>query len=249
MGLFSEGTALGRLLRRRGLDGSELAVRAGIPELTLRTVIDDGETADFQIWLQLASALDLHLADVLVMAGVQIPEDLAPLDSDAGGLVPGIVQSAIKLSPHSRMRLLDFARSLPQCERERPAPEPKEYEQYPRGFGGILVRMLENRNLKWVSSAKVLYMLGGSPPMSAHVIGALGQGRREVTPRLAADFAAVLGISMTDVAALGGMAIPEEEPTVSPAAAEVAMLIWETRRLTREQVQQLSDQIVSMREG
>lgn len=246
---FTSGAALGRLLRRRALSVSDLSIRADVPESRLRAMIDGEGTPDPQVLLGLSSALDLNLADLFVIANVPVPEELAPLASEAGGLVPSVVQIAAKLPPHSRRRLLELARSLPQCERARPVPEPKDYERYPSGFGGILVRMLENRNLKWVASAKLLYILGGSPPMSAHVIGALGQRRREVTPRLVADFAAVLGISAQDLAAVGGIEIHEEEFPVSPAAAELAMLIWETRRLAREQVRQLADQVASMRQG
>jgi hypothetical protein len=245
---FRDGSALGRLLRHRALGVSEVSIMAGIQESELLAVIDAEETPGFQFLLRLSSVLGLHVADLFVMTGVQVPEELSPLDSEAGGLVPSLVQSAVRLSLSSRKRLLDLVRSLPQCERTRPLPEPKDYERYPSGFGGILVRMLETRNLKWVSSAKVLYILGGSPPMSAHVIGALGQGRREITPRLVADFSAVLGISEGDLAAVGEMVIPEGQFPVSPAAADSAMLIWETRRLTREQVRHLSDQVASMRQ-
>jgi hypothetical protein len=247
MGEFTGDTALGRLLRQRALGVSSLSITTDVPESQLRAVID-GRTSEFRVLWRLSSALDLHLADLLVMANVQIPETLAPLDSEAGGWVPALVQSAAKLSSHYRRRLIELARSLPQCERTKPVPEPEDYERYPSDFGGILVRMLENRNLRWVSSAKVLYLLGGSPPMSAHVIGALGQGRRKVTPRLLADFAAVLGISAGELAAVGGMEIREEFP-VSPAASDLSMLIWETRRLTREQVRQLGDEAVSIRHG
>ena len=96
----------------------------------------------------------------------------------------------------------------------------------PPGFGGMLVRMLANRNLGWPSSVKVLYLLGGSFPMSAHVIGAVGHGRRELSPRILADFAAVLGISVGDLAAVGGISQPEEELPISPVAADAAALIW-----------------------
>jgi hypothetical protein len=154
-------------------------------------MIDDGETPDFQIFPQLSSALDLHLADLLVMANVRIPEELAPLDSEAGGRVPDIVHRAVRLSSDSRNRLLEFARSLPQRERTRPVPEPKDYERYPY-------------------------------------------------------FAAVLGISAGDLSAVGGMEINEGEFPVSPVAAELSMLIWETRRLAREQVWRLGDEVASM---
>ena len=192
---------------------------AGIPESKLLAVIDDEETPDFQFLLRLSPVLGLHVADLFVLAGVQVPEELSPLDSEADWLVPNIVQNAVRFPPHSRKRLLELVRSLPQCERTRPLRERKDYERYPPGFGGILVRMLENRNLKWLSSAKVLHILGGSPPMSAHVIGALGRGEREITPRLLADFSAILGISEGDLAAVGGVAAGVAFPPAPGSAA------------------------------
>ena len=59
--------------------------------------------------------------------------------------------------------------------------------------------MIRNRNLGWVAAAKALYLLGGSHPMSASTVGMLGRGRKGITPRLLADFAAVLGIDAGDL--------------------------------------------------
>ena len=61
-----------------------------------------------------------------------------------------------------------------------------------------------------------------------------------------ADVAAVLGISAGDLSAVGGMEIHEEEFPVSPAAAELSMLIWEAPRLVREQMRQLDDLAASI---
>jgi hypothetical protein len=75
-------------------------------------------------------------------------------------------------------RLLALARALPQQEQTRPVPAPKPWEECPPGFGGVLLRMLRNRNLDWLASAKTLYLLGGSHPMSASTVGMLGADAR-----------------------------------------------------------------------
>jgi hypothetical protein len=105
--------------------------------------------------------------------------------------------------------------------------------------------MLRNRNLDWLSAAKTLYLLGGTHLMSASTVGMLERGRKEMTPRLLADFAAVLGMGAGDLAAMGGIELPPEELPVHPCAPEMAELIWETRRLTHEQVRHLIDQVKS----
>jgi hypothetical protein len=177
------------------------------------------------------------------MAEVPVPDQLAPLDDTAGSSAASLLSAARHLSPQSLERLLALARELPQQERTRPVPPPRPYESYPPGFGGVLLRMLRNRNLDWVSAAKTLYLLGGTHPMSASTIGMLGRGRKAITPRLLADFAAVLGLDAADLAAMGSIGLPPEELPVHPCAPGMAELIWEARRLTEEQVRHLIDQV------
>jgi hypothetical protein len=96
-----------------------------------------------------------------------------------------------------------------------------------------------------VSAAKVLYLVGGAQPMSASTVGMLGRGRKEMTPGLLVGFAAVMGMDAGDLAAMGGIELPPEQPPVHPCATEMAELIWETQRLTYEQVRHLVDQVKS----
>ncbi|WP_406177056.1 hypothetical protein [Streptomyces sp. NBC_00996] len=44
------------------------------------------------------------------------------------------------------------------------------------------------------------------------------------------------------------MELPDGTPSQNPAAADVAELIWDARRLTAAQVQQVSDAAESMRQ-
>lgn len=205
----------------------------------------DGAKPTLDLLGQLAPALGLRLPDLCVMAEVPVPDELAPLDDRAGTYAASLVNAAWRLSPQSSGRLLALARALPQQERSRPVPAPKSYEVYPPGFGGVLLRMLRNRNLDWVSAAKVLYLVGGAPPISGSTVGMIGRGRKEMTTRLLVGFAAVLGMDAGDLAAMSRIELPPEELPVHPCAPEMAELIWEARRLTCEQVRHLSDQVKS----
>jgi hypothetical protein len=60
------------------------------------------------------------------------------------------------LLPEHRRRLLQLVRSLPQENRTQPVAALTVYEQYPPGFGALLVRMLGTRNLGWTGSAKAI---------------------------------------------------------------------------------------------
>lgn len=230
-----------RLLAHRGLDVSALTGTGGPGFLA---ALDDPEVTPAVLG-QLARVLGLHLPDLYVMAGIPVPEELAPLDDRSGTWVDSLVNAACRVSPQSLERLLALARGLPQQDRTRPVPVPRPYEEYPPGFGGVLLRMIRNRNLGWVAAAKTLCLLGGSHPMSASTVGMLGRGRKGITPRLLADFAAVLGIDAGDLAAMNRMELPPGDLPVHPCAPEMAGLIWEARRLTYEQVRHLVDEVKS----
>jgi hypothetical protein len=143
--------------------------------------------------------------------------------------------------------LLDYARSLPQHDRTQPVPVPKSYEQYPPGFGAVLMRMLGNRNLNWWQSAETFTRLtGGRLYLSAATVGAVGRDVSRLTPDLLAGFAIVLGIPASDLAALGEVRLPDGGAPAYSVPAEMAVLIWEVRRLTAEQVRGVLDEANSM---
>ncbi|MFE2288187.1 hypothetical protein ACFXDJ_28975 [Streptomyces sp. NPDC059443] len=92
------GVPLGRLLDHRKLDAGSVATRAGIAESGLRAVL--GSTApEPELLRALAPALGLQTVDLFALAGVPLPEDLAPLDAQAGRLVPHLVSLAVSLPP------------------------------------------------------------------------------------------------------------------------------------------------------
>lgn len=230
------GIVLARLLDSRGLDAWSVP-GLGAEEGAMSAVLAGGPPGRAVLSL-LARVLGMRLPDLFVVAGLEVPPDLAPLDAKAGPLAARLVWQAGQLLPGRPGELLDFARSLPQQDRTEPFPPPRGYERYPPGFGGMLARMLAARNLDWMSSVRVLYAVSlGRVYWSAATIGLVGRGRKEVTPDLVTVFAAALGIGAGDLAAIGGMPLPAEPGIpLNPSVDAMAELAWEARRLTAEQV-------------
>ncbi|MGH1553391.1 hypothetical protein ACRAWF_19865 [Streptomyces sp. L7] len=114
------------------------------------------------------------------------------------------------------------------------------YEQFERGPGGVLLGMVGNRNLSWSGIARTFVCLTGRY-WAASTYGAVGNGRKELTPDLLTDFATVLGIPADTLSVLTGVDAPDGTPQPNPATVDVAQLLWDVRRLTEDQVQQISD--------
>ena len=240
------GVLLARLSGHRGLDAGNLSVLAEIPEPELQAVFK-GASPSLPLLTKLSPALGLQVADLLVIAGLPVPEELAPLDPRAGSLVPKLAGQAVCLPAGAREQLLEYARSLPQHDRTQPVPVPKSYEQYPPGFGALLMRMLSTRNLNWWQSAETFARLtGGQLYLSAATVGALGHDVNRLTPGLLAGFALVLGIPVGDLMALGDIRLPDDGVPAYSVPADMAVLIWEVRRLTAEQVRGVLDEASSM---
>ncbi|MFD7904039.1 hypothetical protein ACFV4G_17535 [Kitasatospora sp. NPDC059747] len=183
-------------------------------------------------------AHDLHAADRFAIAGIPVPEDLAPADPAAGTWVPHLAQHALALPPAARGELRRHLAALPQQEPVRPLPEPRAYEQYPPGPGAVLMRLARNRNRKWLNLAKTLYVVTGRC-WSAVTYGGVGRGTVSLTPDLLADFAAVIDIPADRLAALTGLEPPAPAPRT--ATAGIAELLWDARRLTATQLRRATD--------
>jgi hypothetical protein len=76
--LLSFGTRLTRLFEYRKLDLGTVARAAGVPESELAAVLGDVGAPDPSLLRQLAPALRLYTADLFVIAGLAVPDDLAP---------------------------------------------------------------------------------------------------------------------------------------------------------------------------
>jgi hypothetical protein len=234
------GILLGRLANHRKMDIGDLPRLAGITETEFQAVLD-GAAPSPSLLGRLAPALDLHAADLFVIAEVAVPEELAPLDPTAGVRVPELVRQAMVLPPEGIALVRRFARSLPRPTRVRPATATPVY---PPSFGAVVVRLLGNRNLNWPASAKTVFHLTGLA-LAASTIGAIGHGRKELAPDLLAALATALDISAGDLAALTGVDLPEGTPRPTPPA-EVAELIWDARHLSADQVRQARDKAASL---
>ncbi|GAA4576282.1 hypothetical protein [Planotetraspora kaengkrachanensis] len=238
------GAVLKGLAARRHLD---LVALPSIPESELQAVFHGGASSP-SLLRRLAPVLGLHAADLFAIAGVGVPEDLAPVDATAGGSVPYLVREVVRLPPEKRPVLRQFVASLPEEERTHPVPKPPVREQYLAGPGALLMRMARNRNLGWTATAKTFLAVTGRY-WSAATYGGVGHGRTQLTPELLADFSAVLDVPADDLAALTGVALPGAASVPKPAVAGVAELIWDVRRLTATQLRQVSDRAKSMAIG
>jgi hypothetical protein len=230
------GRVLARLIEHQQLTVADVSRIAGVGEAELRGVLD-GVAPDPGMLVRLAPALGIHGVDLLVAAGSPVPDDLLPTDPGAGRYVARLVSAALRSTGEQRASLRRFVTALPQEPLVRPWPEPKPYEQYPHGPGGVLVRMLHNRNLKWMASANILARLDDAVPLSSTTIGVIGRGGMELTPRLLAGFAELLGIPVGILGILAGAeSVAAGAPSLGSARRDIAELIWDARRLSLDQV-------------
>jgi hypothetical protein len=231
------GVLLMRLAEVRSLDVNALAARATAADAEIISVLDGGEP-DPSLLRRLAPALGLHRSDLFIIAGQDVPDDLAARDAAAGIEVGGLSWSLTYL-PRSVPQLRRLIQSLPELPGPRTSAAAPARLRYPNSPGGLVLRLLHNRNLTLTGSVKYLYGVGRGPLLSPSTIGMIGKGTKALTPELLAGFAAFLDISSRDLAALTGIEPPDMAPPAHPNAGEVADLIWSARRLTAEQMRQV----------
>lgn len=233
------GPLLRRLLYRRGLDPAALSRLTDVSEPELSAVLH-GEAPSPPLLRRLAPALGLHTADVFALAGIDLPDDLAALDARAGSKVPHVIRNAVLLPPEQRPALRRLVASLSQEGRTQAAPEPFRYQQYPPGPGALLMRVIQNRNLRWVPTAHTFMLVTGRY-WAASTYGQVGAGRKPLTPDLLADYAALLDVPAADLSVLTEVPLPTDAAPLRYDITGIAELLWELRRLTASQVQQVGD--------
>ncbi|MFF0087126.1 hypothetical protein ACFYR1_46845 [Streptomyces canus] len=238
------GAMLARLLDHRGLGGQDLADRAGVGEGEVRAVLA-GDGPGAELLRRLAPALGFHTVDLFILARRAVPDDMAPLDATAAPWVKGTVTTAVRLPAAERRELLRLVRSLPKEER-RSRFTPRPIMPLAGGPGAWVVRMLQYRNLTWTGMATTLAFTTPTY-LSAATYGVIGSGRKELTPRLLTDFAALLGIDARDLAALTGVVLREVPPPPPPPAVDVAALLWAARRLSAAQARHICELAPSLR--
>ncbi|MEV0494892.1 hypothetical protein [Streptomyces atratus] len=231
------------LLDHRELSVQELADRAGLTANEVRAVLA-GEAPSEGLLRRIAPAMGFHTVDLIILAGQAVPDDMAPLDAGAERWAPYIVMDAARLPVTARRELLQLIRSLPQ-EKRLSVFAPKRLAPL-ADPGGSVIRMLQYRNLSWTGMGKTLAVVTPTH-LSASTYGVIGSGRKELTPRLVIDFAALLGIDAQELAVLTGVYLCEVPPPPAPQAVDAAALLWEARRLSAAQARHVSELARSMR--
>jgi hypothetical protein len=226
-------------MEHRALDAAALSAAAGAGLQELRAVLD-GRAPTGRLLRALGPALGLPAADLFVLAGQPVPDDLTPVTRNPHWSVRGLVHDTAQMSAANRRLLLAAMRAQPPVVREGRGGVDRPYHRYEPGFGAVLVQLTHNRNLGWLCTAQALHAVSdGRIYLSAATIGGVGRGTVAATPELVAGFAGVLGIPAADLAALGGLRLPEGLPPLHPRAADVAAVIREARRLTTAQLAQV----------
>ncbi|MGC0415544.1 hypothetical protein [Embleya sp. AB8] len=237
------GVMLAWLLEHRELGVGDLADRAGLAGDEVRAVLA-GEIPGEGLLRRVAPALGFRAVDLFILSGLAVPDDMAPLDGAAEQWAPRIVMDAVHLPVAARRELLWIVRSLPQEMRLCGfAPRPLGLLVDP---GGSVVRMLRYRNLSRTGMAQTLAVVTPTY-LSASTYGVIGSGRKELTPRLVTDFAALLGIDARELAVLTGVHLREVPAPPPRAAVDAAVLLWEARRLSAAQARHVCELARSMR--
>ncbi|MDG6110273.1 hypothetical protein [Dactylosporangium aurantiacum] len=213
-----------------------LAYEMDVPGAELAAVVKGSAAPSPNLVRKLAPALGIHTADLFVIAGLPVPDDLVSAWPTSPWDVGSILQHAIRMNADQRSQLEALVRSLPVQPRPGPAPT----DDYPDTPGALLLRLLRNRNIR-PYNAKVLMAVGGGPYVSDSTVAGLGPGRVVITPQYVTAFAHLLGYQPGDVVALTGVGPVVEDAQVHPASVQIAALAWRARRLTSEQLKEVME--------
>ena len=175
------GLVLERLADRRRLNIGALRQLAGVAELNCRHSLPRGAPRP-SASARLAPVLGLHQADLFAIAGVGVLTDVAPLDPKG---------QRCSLSGRTRRRAaagatghLTSGRGVPAAEAAHPAcSRAAGARAVPGGPGRLLMRMVRNRNLGSTATAKTFLSITGRY-WSAATYGAVGHGRKQLTPEI-----------------------------------------------------------------
>ncbi|MFC9327290.1 hypothetical protein [Kitasatospora sp. NPDC057015] len=233
------GALLARLMEHRTLDTAALSAASGTDRKELQAVLD-GRPPGGRLLGDLEPVLGLHIADLFVLAGQPVPDDLKPVTRNPHWSVSHVVYNMTAMPAENRHRLLEAIRAQPPVQREERGGPDRPHHRYEPGFGAVLLKLTHSRNLNWSCTAKALHAVtDGRIYRAASTIGGVGRGTVEATPELVAGFAGVLGIPAPDLAALGSVHLPDDLTPLHPRATDVAAVIWEARGLTTIQLREV----------
>ncbi|MET3423813.1 plasmid maintenance system antidote protein VapI [Actinoplanes tereljensis] len=235
-----------RLAEVRDLDRETMARQARLPEAEITSVLNGAEPSP-DLLRSLAPVLGLHRSDLFVIAGQPVPDDLAPRDASARHEIRDLAWPLTFL-PRAVPELYELVRSLPTLPHPSGPTEPAPlYRTDPNTPGGLILRLLLNRNLDRTATAYYLYGIGGGPMLSTSTIYLIGEGRKALTPDLLTSLSAILDVSRSDLGALAGMDLSTAVVRVHRHSDEAAELVWRARRLTAEQLRSVVDRAHEIR--
>ncbi|GAA2587763.1 hypothetical protein GCM10010399_17210 [Dactylosporangium fulvum] len=180
--------------------------------------------------LDLAPILDLRPADVLAIAGAEIPAEYMPAEPDVTGLVESLIKYGLQISEAEAVR--DYARSLPRTEITGGPASLAELETVT--FGAVFRRLLLVRNL---SRRAVAYATWSA---ESTVAMAMGNGRVPMPERLEL-MAATLCVRADDLEAMAARTTegPPPRPSVQdrvPRLRAVGELVLAVAPLKIDQI-------------
>ncbi|MFJ9743118.1 hypothetical protein [Streptomyces sp. NPDC101166] len=187
----------------------------------------------------LAERTGLRTHDLLLVADLPLPGNTWLFDETAGAS-SSLVERSLALSASARRLLRTRARSMTAPADTLAPQELRPYEQYPPGFGSLLLRMLALRNLNWSGAAKAMCLMSGVCK-AASTIGAVGRGVKPLDAEMLDGFAATLGTPVVVLAGLTGVQQRAESRELKPEVVDTAALVWEVRHLTWDQESQLTE--------
>ncbi|MFI0417196.1 hypothetical protein [Spongiactinospora sp. 9N601] len=189
---------------------------------------------------RLAERLALQTYDLFLVAGVPVPDHALLFDESARLHIGRLMECALRLSTAGRGRLREHVRSLPTHMDAPASRKERPWESYPPGYGSLLIRMLELRNMNWTLAVKARYLTYGGMALSASTIGAVARGVRRPDIDTINGFAAILGVPASVITCLIGMPDTVASYRPSEEIVELARLLWEVRQLTERQMGQVS---------
>jgi hypothetical protein len=216
-----------------GIIPEGLAERASCTEGEILEFLDGGQ-AQTAVLVRVARVLGLRFPDFCIIADADSGSESRPLNAAVGEEIVKLVKVAMRLPLPSVRRLSEEGRRMP---RDEVAAELATYELRrgpSAGFGGVVIRLLQNRNFNWYSIMCVMELVTDQL-MSMSEYARIGAGRREVSPAQIANFAIVLGIDAGAMAALSGVdaAVIREADDLQ---REISGLIWDMRSLDVRQI-------------
>jgi hypothetical protein len=226
-----------RLMGRHGIIAEELAERASCAEGEILEFLE-GDQAETAALVQVARVLGLRFSDFCIIANVDGGGESRPLNAAVGEGIVDLLRIAMKLPLPSVRRLSEEGRHIPRDEVMAELVTYKLGRGPSVGFGGVVIRLLQNRNFDWSSIMRVMALVTGQY-LSMSDYARIGAGRREVKPAEVANFSIVLGIDVGTMAALSGM----DAGVIREAGdlqREISELIWDMRSLDVRQIDSMT---------